>query len=74
MCSSDLLVEKDSGKQLKDIRSDNGAEFISGKFKDFCSAEGILRELIAPHNPEQNGVVEGKKRTIVGAAWVMLHD
>ena len=48
--------------------------FISGKFKDFCSTKGIRRELITPHNPQQNGVVEQKKRTIVGAARAMLHD
>ena len=59
---------------MKALRSDNGGEFISGKFKDFCSTEGIRRELIVPHNPQQNGVAERKNRTIVSAAWVMLHD
>ena len=33
-----VLVEKESGKQVKVLRSDNGVEFISGEFKDFCSA------------------------------------
>ena len=59
---------------MKALRSDNGGEFISGEFKDFCSAEGIRRELIAPHNPQQNGVVERKNITIMGVAWAMLHD
>ena len=59
---------------MKALRSDNGGEFISGEFKDFCSAEGIRRELIAPHNPQQNGVAERKNRTTVGAARAMLHD
>ena len=59
---------------MKALRSDNGGEFISGKFKDFCSVEGIRRELIAPHNRQENGVVEQKNRTIVGAARAMLHD
>ena len=59
---------------MKALRSDNGGEFISGEFKEFCSAEGIRTELIAPHNPQQNGVVERKNRTIVGAARAMLHD
>ena len=27
------LVDKESGKQVKALRSDNGGEFISGKFK-----------------------------------------
>jgi transposase InsO family protein len=44
-------VEKESRKKVKALRSDNGGEYISNKFKDFCSKEGIQRELIAPHNP-----------------------
>jgi transposase InsO family protein len=67
-CEFKALVEKESGKQVKALRSDNGGEYISNEFKDFCSREGIRRELIAPHNPQQNGVVERKNRTIMGAA------
>ena len=68
------LVEKESGKQVKALRSNNGGEYISGEFKYFCSKEGIRRELIAPHNPQQNGVAERNNRTIVGATRAMLHD
>eukprot|EP00253_Pinus_taeda_P003972 PITA_03972 len=50
-CEFKVLVEKESGKKVKALRSDNGGEFISGEFKDFCSVEGIRRELIVPHNP-----------------------
>ena len=67
-CEFKALVEKESGKQVKALRSDNGGEYISGEFKDFCSKEGIRRELIVPHNPHRNGVMERKNRMIVGAA------
>ena len=40
-CEFKALVEKESRKQVKALRSENGGEFISGEFKDFCSAEGI---------------------------------
>jgi transposase InsO family protein len=73
-CEFKALVEKDSGKQVKALRSDNGGEYISNEFKDFCNKEGIRRELIAPHNPQQNGVAERKNIMIVGATRVMLHD
>ena len=72
-CEFKALVEE-SGKKVKALRSDNGGEYISDEFKDFCKAEGIRRELIAPHNPQQNRVAEQKNITIVGAAWAMLHD
>jgi transposase InsO family protein len=73
-CEFKALVEKKSRKQVKALRSDNGGEYISNEFKDFCSREGIRRELIAPHNPQQNGVAKRKNRMIVGAAQAMLHD
>jgi transposase InsO family protein len=66
-CEFKALVEKELGKQVKALRSDNGGEYISNKFKDFCSREGIQRELIAPHNPQQNGVAKRKNIMIVGA-------
>ena len=68
------LVEKDSGKKIKALRSDNGGEYVSQEFKDFCAAEGIKWELTTPHNPQQNGVADRKNRTIVGVVWEMLHD
>jgi transposase InsO family protein len=67
-CEFKALVEKESGKQVKALRSNNGGEYISNEFKYFYSREGIRRELIVPHNPQQNGLVERKNRTIVDAA------
>ena len=50
-CGFKALVEKESGKKVKSLRSDNGVEYVSNEFKNFCVAEGIKRELMAPHNP-----------------------
>ena len=73
-CEFKALVEKESGKQVKALRSDNGGEYISSEFKDFCRKEGIRREPIVPHNPQQNGVAERKNKKIMGAARAMLHN
>jgi transposase InsO family protein len=73
-CEFKALVEKDTGRKVKALRSDNGGEYVSNEFKNFCASEGIRWELIAPHNPQQNGVAERKNKSIVGVAWVMLHD
>ena len=59
---------------MKALRSDNGGEYISNEFKNFCSKEGIRRGLIAPHIPQQNGVAERNNKTIVGVVRAMLHD
>lgn len=68
------LVEKETSKKLKALRNDNGGEFVYSTFKEFCAKEGIRRELIAPHNPQKNGVVERKNRIIVGETRTVLHD
>ena len=64
-CDFKELVEKESGKQVKALWRDNGGEYISNEFKDFCSKEGIRRELIAPHNPQQNGVEKRKNLSLI---------
>ena len=46
------FVEKESGKKVKSIQSDNGGEYVSNEFKKFCAAEGIKWELMEAHNPQ----------------------
>ena len=40
-CEFKALVEKESGKNIKALRSDNHGEYVSQEFKDFCAAERI---------------------------------
>ena len=51
-CEFKALVEKESGKKTRALRSENGGGYVSQEFKDFCVAEGIKLELTAPHNPQ----------------------
>ncbi|KAK2994443.1 hypothetical protein RJ640_001259 [Escallonia rubra] len=46
------LVEKQSGYQIKAMRSDRGGEFISKEFKAFCEENGIRRPLTIPYSPQ----------------------
>jgi len=41
---------------------------------NFCKDVGIKRELTTPYNPQQNGVVERKNKTIMEAVKTMIHD
>ena len=46
------LVENQTGKKIKILRSDNGGEYTSNEFKDFCKEVGIKKGLTVPliHN------------------------
>ncbi|KAH9687903.1 hypothetical protein KPL70_014941 [Citrus sinensis] len=65
-------VEKESGYQIKAMRSDRGGEFTSKEFLEFYEANGIRRPLIVPRSPQQNSVAERKNRTILDMARSML--
>ena len=68
------LVENLFENNIKILRSDNGGEFTSNEFKDFCKEATIKRELTTPYNPQQNGVTERKNRSIMEAVKAMIHD
>lgn len=66
-------AENHTGRKVKVIRSDNGGEYISNEFKQFCAERGIRREETIPMSPQQNGVSERMNRTIMESARSMLH-
>ena len=70
----EALIENHTEKKIKTIRSDNGREFTWNEFRELCKESGIKRELSTPYNPQQNGIVEWKNRTIMEVAKSMLHD
>ena len=50
------LVEKQSDHKIKVLRSDNGGEYCSKEFDDYCKHVGIVRQKTTPYTPQQNGV------------------
>lgn len=60
------LVERQFGKQVKTIRSDNGTEFLC--LTDYFQEHGILHETSCVGTPQQNGRVERKHRHILNVA------
>jgi transposase InsO family protein len=45
------LVENETRKRLKFLRSDNGGEYCNNEFDDCCSYHGIHREKTSPGTP-----------------------
>ena len=59
------------GVSVKTLRSDNGAEYLSGRLRALLSSEGIVHQT---YTPEQNGVAERYNRTVLEKAKAMLSD
>jgi len=68
------LTEKESGKQVKRLRTDGGGEYTSKNFAEYLKSEGILTETTTPYTPQSNGVVERANRTIMERVRCMLDD
>lgn len=68
------LVEKESGNSIQCLRTDRGGEYLSNSFNEFCSKEGIKRQLTAAYTPQQNGVSERKNRTLLNMVRSMINE
>ena len=68
------LVENQTGKKIKTLTTNNGTEYESNEFNDFCREVGIKRETSVPYTPKQNDIAERKNRTIMEATCAMIYD
>jgi transposase InsO family protein len=67
-----VLVEKESEKSIKILRTDRGGEYTSKEFEVFCVNEGIVHEVTAPYTPQHNGLAERRNRAILDMTRSML--
>ncbi|GJW88384.1 putative ribonuclease H-like domain-containing protein [Tanacetum coccineum] len=67
-------IENIIDKKVKSIRCDNRTEFKNRVMNEFCEKKGIKREFSVARTPQQNGVVERRKKTLIEAARTMLAD
>nr|GEZ90746.1 ribonuclease H-like domain-containing protein [Tanacetum cinerariifolium] len=67
-------IENLKDLKVKIIRCDNGGEFKNKEMNKFCTKKGIKREFSNARTPQQNGVAERRKRTLIEAARIMLAD
>jgi len=66
------LIENQMGTKLKVLRTDNGLEFVSEQFNEFCRLKGIKWHRTVPRTPQQNGLVERMNRTLLERVRCML--
>jgi len=66
------LVERQTGRKIKCLQSDNGREFCNEDFDKFLKEEGITRRLTTPYTPQSNGIAERKNRTLMEMARCMM--
>ena len=67
-------VQKAKGFYIFSIRSNHGTKFENKNFKNYCDEKEIFHNYSSPRNPQQNGVVERKNRTLMEMARTMLHE
>ncbi|KAE8695414.1 General regulatory factor 9, MU isoform 1 [Hibiscus syriacus] len=67
-------VELDSRNKIKCFIIDNGGEYTSEEFDDFCMKEGIKRQFTVANTPQQNGVAERMNKTLLERTRAMLRD
>jgi transposase InsO family protein len=68
------MVENEMDSKIKCLIFDNGGEFTSKEFMDYCNSHGIKRKFFVSRTPQQNDVVERKNRTVHEMAQTMLMD
>ncbi|KAM0004298.1 putative RNA-directed DNA polymerase [Helianthus debilis subsp. tardiflorus] len=65
------LVERQTEKKLKCIRTDNGGEYI-GPFDAYCREKGIRHQKTPPKIPQLNGLAERMNRTLAERVRCLL--
>ncbi|CAI7893692.1 unnamed protein product [Closterium sp. NIES-54] len=68
------MVERESGKRVKAIRSDRGEEFLGAEFRSWLKWHGIKQQLTTAYTAQSNGVAERANRTIIEGGRTILVD
>lgn len=68
------LVENESSKAIKILRTDNGSKYTSDAFEGFLSLKEIKHQSIVSYNPQHNRVCERKNRTLMEMTHYLLFE
>ncbi|KAE8664469.1 hypothetical protein F3Y22_tig00112762pilonHSYRG00050 [Hibiscus syriacus] len=68
------MIENQTGRKIKRLRTDNGGEYKSDPFFDVFHEYGIVRHFTVRNTPQQNGVAERMNRTLLEKVRCMLSN
>ncbi|GJT67640.1 retrotransposon protein, putative, ty1-copia subclass [Tanacetum coccineum] len=66
------LVESQTGRTVKKLRTDNGLEFCNQEFEQLCIESEIVRHSTVARMPQQNGLLERMNRTLMDKIRYLL--
>ena len=66
------MVERESGRKLKCLWSDNGGEYTSREFETYCTKNGRRHKKTVPGTPQHNGLAERMNHAIIERVRCML--
>ncbi|SCZ92989.1 BZ3500_MvSof-1268-A1-R1_C076g00399 [Microbotryum saponariae] len=70
----DHKSDLETNARLRILRTDNGGEYRSNAFTEFCKSKGIRRQYSIPYTPQQNGRAERVNLSIVEGVLALLAD
>lgn len=68
------MFERQLSSTVQTVRSDRGGEYMSKAMHHFFSERGMVHQLSAPGQPQQNGKAERLNRTLLERTRALLHD
>jgi hypothetical protein len=68
------LMENQIGAKIKNVRTDNGTEYVNETLGSYFKQKGITHQRSAPYSPQQNGRAERLNRTLMEKTRAMLGE
>ncbi|KAH9779743.1 hypothetical protein KPL71_007826 [Citrus sinensis] len=68
------MIETQTNRKVRRLRTNNDLEFCNKQFNDLCEKNGILRHKTVRHTPQQNGLAERMNRTLMERVRCMLFN
>jgi len=68
------MLERQSGKLLKKLHTDNGTEWVNKIIRQFCDRNGVIHQTAVPYGQEQNGLAERTITVYFKMVRCMLHS